>query len=216
MTERDQPEDRDYPDGSVGRYVREKWASAPARPARAARPYVPPVEPPSPRPAPDVESDHVEADSDEMWAYQPDWPHRPDAPEARREVTETDHTRIDPARAVSSHDPFEGVAYGSATWGAARAEEERAANDDAARNGEVEPGSPTPPPGLGRGRPRRGAESTGAGPAARDGGQSADPADAGRDEPRGSAAAARPRRDRSGAENPPAARRKPRSAENPS
>jgi hypothetical protein len=67
MTERDQPEDRDYPDGSVGRYVREKWGSAPARPARAARPYVPPVEPPSPRPAPDVESDHVEADSDEMW-----------------------------------------------------------------------------------------------------------------------------------------------------
>ena len=78
MTERDQPEDRDYPDGSVGRYVREKWGSAPARPARAARPYVPPVEPPSPRPAPDVESDHGEADSDEMWAYQPDWPHRPD------------------------------------------------------------------------------------------------------------------------------------------
>jgi len=27
MTERDQPEDRDYPDGSVGRYVREKWGS---------------------------------------------------------------------------------------------------------------------------------------------------------------------------------------------
>ncbi len=219
MTERDQPEDRDYPDGSVGRYVREKWGSAPARPARAARPYVPPVEPPSPRPAPDVESDHVEADSDEMWAYQPDWPHRPDAPEARREATETDHTRIDPARAASSHDPFEGVEYGSATWGAARAEEERAANDDAARNGEVEPGPPTPPPGLGRGRPRRGAESTGAGPAAPDGGQSVDPADAGRDDPRGSersAAAARPRRDRGGAENPPPARRKPRSAENPS
>ena len=101
MTERDQPEDRDYPDGSVGRYVREKWGSAPARPARAARPYVPPVEPPSPRPAPDVESDRVEADSDEMWAYQPDWPHRPDAPEARREATETDHTRIDPARAAA-------------------------------------------------------------------------------------------------------------------
>jgi len=216
MTERDQPEDRDYPDGSVGRYVREKWGSAPARPAPAARPYVPPVEPPSPRPAPDVESDHVEADSDEMWAYQTDWPHRPDAPEARREATETDHTQIDPARAASSHDPFEGVEYGSATWGAARAEEERAANDDAARNREVEPRSPTPPPGLGRGRARRGAESTGAGPAARDDGQSADPADAGRDDPRGSAAAARPRRDRSGAENPAAPRRKPRSAENPS
>ena len=162
MTERDQPEDRDYPDGSVGRYVREKWGSAPARPARAARPYVPPVEPPSPRPAPDVESDHVEADSDEMWAYQHDWPHRPDAPEARREAAEADHTRIDPARAASSHDPFEGVEYGSATWAAARAEEERAANDDAARSergAKTSPVSATPPPGLGRGRPGRGVES---------------------------------------------------------
>src|SRR3954454_5863451 len=133
MTERDQREDRDYPDGSVGRYVREKWGSAPARPARAARPYVPPVEPPSPRPAPDVESDHAAAEGDDVWAYQPDsaWPHHRDAPEARREATETDQTRIDPARTASSHDPFEGVEYGSATWAAARAEEERAADDEA-------------------------------------------------------------------------------------
>ena len=141
MTERDQPEDRDYPDGSVGRYVREKWGSAPARPARAARPYVPPVEPPSLRPAPYAETDHAEAENDDRWAYQPEspWPHGADP---RREATETDHTQIDPARAASSHDPFEGVEYGSATWGAARAEEERAANDAAARNGEVEPGPP--------------------------------------------------------------------------
>ena len=113
MTERDQGEDRDYPDGSVGRYVREKWGSVPTRPARAARPYVPPVEPPSPRPAPDVESDRAEAESADVWAYQPDthWPHRPDAaaPNRRPEITETDHTQVDPARSASFHVPFAGV-----------------------------------------------------------------------------------------------------------
>ena len=80
MTERDRGEDRDYPDGSVGRYVRERWGSVPTRPARAARPYVPPIEPPAPRPAPESETDN-EAESADVWAYQPDapWSQGPDA-----------------------------------------------------------------------------------------------------------------------------------------
>ncbi|MDN5750048.1 MAG: hypothetical protein L0H64_16295, partial [Pseudonocardia sp.] len=40
------PGDGDYPDGSVGRYVRERWGAAP--PSRKTRPYVPPVQPESP------------------------------------------------------------------------------------------------------------------------------------------------------------------------
>ncbi|WP_246631430.1 MinD/ParA family ATP-binding protein [Pseudonocardia nigra] len=46
MTERESGNERDYPDGSVGRYVRERWGAAPAS---ATRPYVPPPEPPAPR-----------------------------------------------------------------------------------------------------------------------------------------------------------------------
>ena len=130
MTERDHGEDRDYPDGSVGRYVRERWGSVPTRPARAARPYVPPVEPPAPRPAPESETDN-EAESADVWAYQPDapWSHGPDASAetVRPEITETDHTQVDPGRAGASHDPFAGVEYGSATWATAGpGEEERA------------------------------------------------------------------------------------------
>jgi MinD-like ATPase involved in chromosome partitioning or flagellar assembly len=48
MTERDYGGDRDYPDGSVGRYVRERWGAPP--PARAPRPYIAPVESPAPEP----------------------------------------------------------------------------------------------------------------------------------------------------------------------
>lgn len=42
MTERDSTDDRSYPDGSVSRYVRERWGAVP--PA-ATRPYVPPPAP---------------------------------------------------------------------------------------------------------------------------------------------------------------------------
>ena len=52
MTERESDDDRDYPDGSVGRYVRERWGAAPAR---KARPYVRPIGPPTLRPEPDLE-----------------------------------------------------------------------------------------------------------------------------------------------------------------
>src|SRR4051812_10084059 len=51
MTQRESDDDRDYPDGSVGRYVRERWGAVPAR---ATRPYVAPVEPtPEPEPEPE-------------------------------------------------------------------------------------------------------------------------------------------------------------------
>jgi MinD-like ATPase involved in chromosome partitioning or flagellar assembly len=80
MTERDRGDDRDYPDGSVGRYVRERWGAAPPEqaPARAARPYIRPVEPHPPRPAPEAEGragDEDTEDGADMWAYQPepDW-----------------------------------------------------------------------------------------------------------------------------------------------
>lgn len=145
MTERDQGEDRDYPDGSVGRYVREKWGSVPTRPARAARPYVPPVEPPSPRSAPEAESHPAEAEGADVWAYQPEspWPHRPDAPDRRPEVTETDHTQVDPDRSASVHDPFAGVEYGSATW-AARGDE---SSEERSPEGDTPVGEPPAAPG---------------------------------------------------------------------
>ena len=148
MTERDHGEDRDYPDGSVGRYVREKWGAVPTRPARAARPYVQQVEPPAPRPAPEVESDDENAgERDEAWAYQPDtaWPPRPESrptvlpqqdgggsapstPPRRpyagnNDDTETDRTQVHPRSTGTEpqpHDPFAGVAYGSDTWASAR------------------------------------------------------------------------------------------------
>jgi MinD-like ATPase involved in chromosome partitioning or flagellar assembly len=53
MTERQTGDDRDYPDGSVGRYVRERWA-APA--SRAASAPVTPTEPPAPRPDPNLDA----------------------------------------------------------------------------------------------------------------------------------------------------------------
>lgn len=43
MTERESGDGGDYPDGSVGRYVREQWGAAPA--PRKTRPYVVPVHP---------------------------------------------------------------------------------------------------------------------------------------------------------------------------
>jgi MinD-like ATPase involved in chromosome partitioning or flagellar assembly len=51
MTERQSGDDRDYPDGSVGRYVRERWGAAPSRAASAP---VAPSEPSAPRPDPDT------------------------------------------------------------------------------------------------------------------------------------------------------------------
>jgi MinD-like ATPase involved in chromosome partitioning or flagellar assembly len=50
MTERQPGDDRDYPDGSVGRYVRERWGAVPSR--GAAAPVAPPG-PPAPRSEPD-------------------------------------------------------------------------------------------------------------------------------------------------------------------
>ena len=44
MTERDSENDADYPDGSVGRYVREQWGASTT--PRKTRPYVAPVQPP--------------------------------------------------------------------------------------------------------------------------------------------------------------------------
>jgi MinD-like ATPase involved in chromosome partitioning or flagellar assembly len=48
MTERDYGDGRDYPDGSVGRYVRERWGARPPAP----RPYIAPVQQPRPQPEP--------------------------------------------------------------------------------------------------------------------------------------------------------------------
>jgi len=53
MTEREFGDDRDYPDGSVGRYVRERWGAAPSRGASAPGAH---PEPPAPRREPDLES----------------------------------------------------------------------------------------------------------------------------------------------------------------
>lgn len=50
MTERESEGDRDYPDGSVGRYVREQWGATPRPRSRATRPYVGPVQPAPPAP----------------------------------------------------------------------------------------------------------------------------------------------------------------------
>jgi MinD-like ATPase involved in chromosome partitioning or flagellar assembly len=52
MTERESGDDRDYPDGSVGRYVRERWGAAPPR---GVSPPAAPPEPPVPRRDPDLE-----------------------------------------------------------------------------------------------------------------------------------------------------------------
>jgi MinD-like ATPase involved in chromosome partitioning or flagellar assembly len=52
MTERQSGDDRDYPDGSVGRYVRERWG---AQPSRAASAPAAPPEPPAPRSDPDLD-----------------------------------------------------------------------------------------------------------------------------------------------------------------
>jgi MinD-like ATPase involved in chromosome partitioning or flagellar assembly len=65
MTERESGDDRDYPDGSVGRYVREQWGAVP--PSRATRPYVGPVTP-VPEPAetdgePDPDDAEIEAET---------------------------------------------------------------------------------------------------------------------------------------------------------
>src|SRR4051812_13267508 len=63
MTERDYRGDRDYPDGSVGRYVRERWGARPPTP----RPYIAPVDPVRRAPAerePDPYDDDLDAELD--------------------------------------------------------------------------------------------------------------------------------------------------------
>ncbi len=177
MTERDHGENRDYPDGSVGRYVREKWGAVPTRPARAARPYVPPVEPPAPRRVPESETDSPDGapEDADVWAYQPDnaWPRRGGAGPGRPrpEITETDHTQVDPTH-TSSHDPFAGVEYGSDTWASASDDEttdERHPNGDGQRPPRPEAadaGSPGPAPRGAAGEPgRTSAHGTPGGPA---------------------------------------------------
>src|SRR4029453_11162077 len=56
MTERDYGDGRDYPDGSVGRYVRERWGARPPAP----RPYIAPIH--TPRPQPQAPPQPVERD----------------------------------------------------------------------------------------------------------------------------------------------------------
>jgi MinD-like ATPase involved in chromosome partitioning or flagellar assembly len=53
MTERQSGDDRNYPDGSVGRYVRERWGPARSRGVSAP---VAPAEPPAPRSEPDLDA----------------------------------------------------------------------------------------------------------------------------------------------------------------
>ncbi len=53
MTERQTSDDRDYPDGSVGRYVRERWGATGSRSASA------PVAPPAPPADPDLDAPRV-------------------------------------------------------------------------------------------------------------------------------------------------------------
>jgi MinD-like ATPase involved in chromosome partitioning or flagellar assembly len=63
MTERDYGGDRDYPDGSVGRYVRERWGARPPAP----RPYIAPVAPERRAPVepdPDAYADDLDAELD--------------------------------------------------------------------------------------------------------------------------------------------------------
>ncbi len=182
MTERDHGEGRDYPDGSVGRYVREMWGAVPTPPAQAARPYVPPVEPPASRAVPPPERGDTPDDADEppdVWAYHPDnaWPHggRTWRNGARPETAETDHTDVEHGRSMS-HDPFAGVEYGSDTWAAASGDE---APDERHPHGDA-----LPPPPHG---PTDGLSRDGAGeptfPPARGG----DPNDGPRRSPRGPA-----------------------------
>jgi MinD-like ATPase involved in chromosome partitioning or flagellar assembly len=51
--ERSPGDDRDYPDGSVGRYVRERWGTLPSRTPASGNPTVPDPDPPGP-PSPPV------------------------------------------------------------------------------------------------------------------------------------------------------------------
>ena len=55
MTERSPGDDRDYPDGSVGRYVRERWGTLPSRTPPSGSPPVPEPTPPGP-PSPPADS----------------------------------------------------------------------------------------------------------------------------------------------------------------
>ena len=57
MTERESGDDRDYADGSVGRYVREQWGAVAPRASRATRPYVGPVQPVPEPVEPDADPD---------------------------------------------------------------------------------------------------------------------------------------------------------------
>jgi MinD-like ATPase involved in chromosome partitioning or flagellar assembly len=96
MTERQSGDDRDYPDGSVGRYVRERWGAQPSRPGSA--PVTPP-EPPAPRPDRDL---HDAPDTAEVDAV---------------DSTVPNQSRVDGAAA---HPPDEAVPPRTLPRGAAR------------------------------------------------------------------------------------------------
>src|SRR5690349_9513093 len=94
MTERENGDGRDYPDGSVGRYVRERWGDAPV--PKATRPYAPPV----------VQPDHESAEPLGLVG------------EAAGDVAGNGHGTPDAARGRRGRDP----AAGSPMAGNGRAE----------------------------------------------------------------------------------------------
>jgi MinD-like ATPase involved in chromosome partitioning or flagellar assembly len=150
MTERDYGADRDYPDGSVGRYVRERWGA----PARAPRPYIAPVpappEPAAPEPDPyaDPYADEMDAqlelelpEQDRLDGERPTDPldrSAPPAPEPARAVQDARADLRSP-RAPMSPVP-----------GPADYDGDRGAHHDAERDGQyvgeyVDPDAATPP-----------------------------------------------------------------------
>jgi MinD-like ATPase involved in chromosome partitioning or flagellar assembly len=115
MTERQSGDDRAYPDGSVGRYVREQWGAAPSPGASA--PVAPP-EQPAPRSQPDLDAAAPTSEPDTAVPV-------PDQPHLERTAAGTGHAEPrTPAR-------------GTARWidpGAMAAQEaQRARSGDAAR-----------------------------------------------------------------------------------
>jgi MinD-like ATPase involved in chromosome partitioning or flagellar assembly len=115
MTERQSGDDQAYPDGSVGRYVREQWGAAPPRGTSA--PVAPP-EQPAPRSQPDLDA-------------------APSTSEPDTAVPVPDHAYLErPAAGTGPAEPRT-PARGTARWidpGAMAAQEaQRARSGDAAR-----------------------------------------------------------------------------------
>ena len=117
MTERKPSDDRDYPEGSVGRYVRERWGAIPASP----RPYVSPVAPPAPRSAPAAEQQDVPEPETDRAAHRAA---QHQAPERRAPVQQTPEQQ-DPEHQSSEHQSPEH------RWTEHRATDRRATDVDA-------------------------------------------------------------------------------------